>query len=139
VKNKIKDLAKRLLPDIIAVRRHLHQHPELSYEEVETGKYVAEKLKALGIEYQHGVATNGVVGMLRGRNPTSKVIALRADLDALPIQEANDTPYKSTKQGIMHACGHDAHTASLLGATQILHELRDHWSVSYTHLTLPTT
>jgi amidohydrolase len=128
VKNKIKDLAKRLLPDIIAVRRHLHQHPELSYEEVETGKYVAEKLKALGIEYQHGVATNGVVGMLRGRNPTSKVIALRADLDALPIQEANDTPYKSTKQGIMHACGHDAHTASLLGATQILHELREHWS-----------
>jgi amidohydrolase len=128
LKEKIKLLAKSYLPDIIAIRRHLHQYPELSYEEVETGKYVAEKLKALGIDYQHGIAENGVVGMIRGQNPNSKIIALRADLDALPIQEANNISYKSKKQGIMHACGHDAHTASLLGAARILNDTRAHWS-----------
>jgi amidohydrolase len=128
LKSKIKSLAKAYLPEIIAIRRHLHQYPELSYEEVETGKYVATKLKALGIDYQHGIATNGVVGIIRGQNPESKTIALRADLDALPIQEANNISYKSTKAGIMHACGHDAHTASLLGAARILNETRAHWS-----------
>ena len=128
LKEKIKLLAQSYLPDIIAIRRHLHQYPELSYEEVETGKYVAEKLKALGIDYQHGIAENGVVGMIYGQNPDSKIIALRADLDALPIHEANNISYKSTKKGIMHACGHDAHTASLLGAARILHETRAHWS-----------
>jgi amidohydrolase len=128
LKEKIKLLAKSYLADIISIRRHLHQYPELSYEEVETGKYVAEKLKALGIDYQHGIAENGVVGLIRGKNPDSKTIALRADLDALPIQEANNISYKSKKQGIMHACGHDAHTASLLGAARILNETRAHWS-----------
>ncbi|MEN9611977.1 MAG: hypothetical protein RLZZ628_2791 [Bacteroidota bacterium] len=128
LKEKIKLLAKSYLADIISIRRHLHQNPELSYEEVETGKYVAEKLKVLGIEYQHGIAENGVVGIIHGQNPTVRTIALRADLDALPIQEANNISYKSKKAGIMHACGHDAHTASLLGAARILHETRADWS-----------
>jgi amidohydrolase len=124
LKDKIKELAKAFYPDVIAMRRYLHMHPELSYEEVETGQYVAQKLKDYGIQFTHGVAENGVVGLIEGRNPHKKIIALRADMDALPINEANDVPYKSTKTGIMHACGHDAHTSSLLGAAKILNNIK---------------
>jgi amidohydrolase len=125
LKTKIQDLAKAYLPEAIATRRHIHANPELSYQEVETGKYIAARLAEIGIEYTHGVAENGVVGLVKGKNPTKKTVALRADMDALPIVEKNDISYKSKNEGVMHACGHDAHSASLLGAARILHELRN--------------
>jgi amidohydrolase len=125
LKTKIQQLAKAYLPEAIATRRHIHANPELSYQEVETGKYIAARLTELGIEHVHGVAENGVVGLIKGRNPDKKTVALRADMDALPIFEKNNIAYKSQNEGVMHACGHDAHTASLLGAARILHELRD--------------
>jgi amidohydrolase len=124
LKDKIRSRAKTYFPDVVKMRRYLHAHPELSYEEVETGKYVAQKLAELGIPHVHGVAENGVVGLIEGRNPSKKIVALRADMDALPITEANDVPYKSTVDGKMHACGHDAHTSSLLGVARILNELK---------------
>jgi amidohydrolase len=124
-KEKVKDLAKRYFGEVVAWRRHLHQYPELSFEEKETGKYIATQLAQLGIEFQHGIAENGVVGLIKGNNPDKKVIALRADFDALPISEANEVPYKSKYEGVMHACGHDAHTASLLGVAKILNELKE--------------
>jgi amidohydrolase len=125
LKQKIKDLSKSIHAEVIAHRRHLHANPELSYEEVETGKYIAKQLEKLGIEHEHGVAENGVVALIKGKNPDKKVIALRADIDALPILEANDIPYKSKKDGIMHACGHDAHTSSLLGTAKILDTIKE--------------
>ena len=125
LKDKIKNLAQAYHADVVQMRRYLHENPELSYEEVETGKFVADKLKEFGIPFVHGVAENGVVGLIEGRNPHKKVVALRADMDALPIKEANDVPYKSKKEGIMHACGHDAHTSSLLGAAKILNGIKD--------------
>lgn len=124
LKEKIKMLAKAYQEEIIGIRRHLHQNPELSYQEVETGKYISKHLEQIGVEHEHGVAENGVVGLIHGRNPTKKVIALRADIDALPILEANEVEYKSKNEGVMHACGHDVHTASLLGAARILNELK---------------
>ncbi|MFK7979501.1 MAG: M20 family metallopeptidase [Saprospiraceae bacterium] len=127
LKNKIKALAKEYHEEVIHIRRHLHQHPELSFEEVETGKFIAKKLKNYGIPYQHGIAENGVVGLIKGKNPTSKTIALRGDIDALPITEANKVPYKSKNEGVMHACGHDVHTASLIGVAKILNAVKDHF------------
>lgn len=125
LKEKVQQLAKDLFSEVVAIRRHLHQYPELSYQEAKTGRYVAEKLKEFGIEMEHGCAVNGVVGIIKGKNPNAKVVALRGDMDALPITEANEVPYKSKNEGVMHACGHDVHTASLLVAAKILHELRD--------------
>lgn len=125
LKNKIKTLAQQYHQEIIDIRRHLHQHPELSFEEVETGKYIAQTLKNFGIEHEHGWAENGVVGYIKGKNPAKKVMALRADFDALPIEEANDVPYKSKNPGVMHACGHDVHTSSLLGVAKILNEVKE--------------
>jgi amidohydrolase len=124
MKEKIQALAQQYHADVVACRRHLHAHPELSFEEVETGKFVAAQLTALGVEHQHGVAENGVVALIKGKNPRKRTIALRADMDALPIQEANNVPYKSKNEGVMHACGHDVHTSSLLGTVRILNELR---------------
>ncbi len=124
IKNKIKSLADKYQGEAIANRRHIHANPELSFQEIETGKYISEKLSEMKIPHEHGVADNGVVGLIEGKNPSKKVVALRADIDALPIEEANDVPYKSTKPGIMHACGHDVHTASLLGAAKILNEIK---------------
>lgn len=111
--------------DTIAVRRHLHANPELSYQEVNTVAYVAEVLKASGINHLTPMATTGLVAEIQGKNPTRKMIALRADMDALPIIEANDVPYKSRNEGVMHACGHDVHTSSLLGTARILSQLKD--------------
>jgi amidohydrolase len=125
MKEKIQELARQFHADTVICRRHLHAHPELSFQEVETGKYVAAQLDAMGVEYQHGVADNGVVALVKGKNPRKRTIALRADMDALPIREANDVPYKSQNEGVMHACGHDAHTASLLGTVRILQAMRD--------------
>ncbi|WP_247232793.1 M20 family metallopeptidase [Telluribacter sp. SYSU D00476] len=121
---KIKLLAKDYVADVTANRHHLHMNPELSFNEHKTARFVAEQLRALGLEPQEGVAGTGVVALIEGRNPTSRVVGLRADMDALPIHEANDVPYKSQVPGVMHACGHDVHTSSLLGTARILQQLR---------------
>jgi amidohydrolase len=121
---EIKAAAERLTPALVEVRRDIHRHPELGNREVRTGALVAERLRALGLEVRHPVAKTGVVGVLRGGRP-GPVVAVRADLDALPIQERNDVPYKSTVPGVKHACGHDAHTAIVLGAAEVLAGLRD--------------
>lgn len=126
LKEKIKSLAKQYSPEFIEVRHHLHANPELSYQEFETSKFVQDKLKEWNIPFQIK-ATTGVVGLIKGKNPDKKVIALRADMDALPIKEENNVSYKSTKEGVMHACGHDVHTTCLLGAAKILNELKDEW------------
>ncbi|MCE7055330.1 M20 family metallopeptidase [Algoriphagus sp. AGSA1] len=125
LKDKIKALAKAYKQEVIANRRHLHANPELSFQEYNTAKFVKEKLQEIGISHIESKADTGWAVLIEGKNPEKRVIALRADMDALPIIEANDVPYKSTKPGIMHACGHDVHTASLLGAAKILHEIRD--------------
>jgi amidohydrolase len=127
LKEKIQTLSKDIYQEIIAHRRHLHQHPELSYQEVETGKYIARQLADMGIEYEHGIADNGVVGLIKGKNPEKKVVALRADMDALPITEANEVSYKSKNEGVMHACGHDVHTSSLLGTAKILNAVKSNF------------
>jgi hippurate hydrolase len=126
MKEKIKSLAAAYAEEFIAVRRHLHAHPELSYEEYETSAFIQQQLQTYNIPFTV-MATTGVVGIIEGRNPTSKVIALRADMDALPIVEENDVAYVSTKTGVMHACGHDVHTTCLLGAAKILSETKDEW------------
>jgi amidohydrolase len=107
--------AERVQASVVATRRELHQHPELSNREERTGKLVAERLRALGLEVRYPIAKTGVVGILRGGRP-GPAVALRADMDALPMAETRDVPYKSQSPGVMHSCGHDAHTAMLLGA-----------------------
>ncbi|MGZ8523708.1 MAG: M20 metallopeptidase family protein [Chitinophagaceae bacterium] len=123
---KIRTLAKEYAPEFIAVRQHLHAHPELSYQEFETSQYVQEKLKKWDIPFEIK-ATTGVAGLIKGRNPGKRVIALRADMDALPIKEENNVSYKSKNEGVMHACGHDVHTTCLLGAAKILNEMKNEW------------
>ncbi len=125
LKERIKQLAREQRDTVIGHRHHLHQHPELSFEEVETARFVADRLKSFGITPQEGVADTGLVALIEGQNPDKKTVALRADMDALPIQEANDVPYRSKRDGVMHACGHDVHTASLLGTAQILQQVRN--------------
>jgi hippurate hydrolase len=121
---KIKTLAAAGQTENIAIRRHLHAHPELSYQEFETCKFVQSQLTKIGIPFTV-IATTGVLGIIEGKNPGKRVIALRADMDALPILEENDVDYKSKNDGVMHACGHDVHTTILLGAAKILWELRN--------------
>ena len=118
------DLAWEIGPQVVADRRYLHENPELGMAEINTSRFVAARLRELGIETQTGIATTGVLGTLRGAQP-GKTILLRADMDALPIDELNDVPYKSQNPGLMHACGHDAHTAMLLGAARLLSERRN--------------
>jgi len=125
LKERIKALAKELKEEVIATRRHLHANPELSYQEFKTAEFVKGRLEELGVLSLEQKADTGWAALIEGRNPEKKVIALRADMDALPILEANDVPYKSKNPGVMHACGHDAHTASLLGAAKILNEVKD--------------
>ena len=120
----IKPEIKALKESIISTRRDIHQHPELAFNEHRTAKLVAERLKSLGMDVQTGVGKTGVVGTLKGKN-SGKTIALRADMDALPMQEISDIPYKSQNDGVMHACGHDGHTAMLLGAAEALSEKTD--------------
>ncbi|MGB4772486.1 MAG: M20 family metallopeptidase [Chitinophagaceae bacterium] len=126
IAKRIKELAASYAPDIIAIRHHLHAHPELSYKEFETSAFVRRQLDAHGIPWKI-MADTGVVGIIEGRNPSSRVIALRADMDALPIQEENQVPYRSVHAGVMHACGHDVHTSCLLGAARILAETKEEW------------
>jgi amidohydrolase len=123
IKQRIQELSKGLFNEVVANRRHLHSHPELSFEEVETSAFVAKKLDELGIGWER-MADNGLVALINGEKPSDKVVALRADMDALPIFEVNDVPYKSQNEGVMHACGHDVHTSSLLGTAKILTELK---------------
>ena len=125
IKDSIKELASRYASDTIAIRRHLHANPELSFEEYKTSEFVYDKLIEFGLEPQKGIGGTGLIALIQGKNPEKKVIALRADMDALPIIEQNDVPYKSTNAGVMHACGHDVHTSSLLGAARILNEIKD--------------
>jgi len=120
----VRDAAQRLLPRVIAHRRHLHANPELSFEEHQTAAYIGAALDELKIPYKKGVAGTGIVALIEGKHPSKKIIALRADMDALPIVETNTTEYVSRNKGVMHACGHDAHSASLLGVAAILSELR---------------
>jgi amidohydrolase len=127
MKEKIQQLAARFYPHVVALRRDIHAHPELSKQEIKTAALVASELQKLNIPIQTHIAGHGVVGIIRGKNPDKRCIALRADMDALPIHEQNDKPYKSLNEGVMHACGHDVHTANLLGAAMILSEIRDEW------------
>jgi amidohydrolase len=126
---KIKSLAKQHQAENVSIRRHLHANPELSYQEFETSKYVQAQLKAIGIPFTV-IATTGVLGIIEGKNPSKRVVALRADMDALPIIEENKVDYISTKEGVMHACGHDVHTTILLGAAKILWSLREEFEGS---------
>lgn len=128
IKERVRQLAQEIQADSIAIRRHLHQHPELSFQEYETSAFVKAQLDKLGIPYR-AMADTGVVGEITGTlSPSDRVVALRGDMDALPIQEVDGRPYGSKNAGVMHACGHDAHTASLLGAARILQELRPHFA-----------
>lgn len=123
---KIKSLAKQYAPEFIDIRHHLHANPELSYQEFETSRFIREKLQSFNIPFEVK-ATTGVIGLIKGKNPDSRVIALRGDMDALPIQEENNVSYKSTNAGVMHACGHDVHTTCLLGAAKILNDTKNDW------------
>jgi hippurate hydrolase len=126
MKERIKTLANTYAAEFIEVRHHLHAYPELSYKEFETSTFIQKKLTESGIGYKV-LATTGVVGLIKGKNPKKRVIALRADIDALPITEENKVEYRSQNPGVMHACGHDVHSACLLGAAKILNETRDDW------------
>ncbi len=123
--NTIKQKASALMPELIAIRRHLHKHPELSMQEEATSAFIQAKLAEYGISFTAGMAVHGIVGLIRGNNPDKCTIALRADMDALPIIEKNQVDYCSQNQGVMHACGHDVHMTSLLGAARILNEVKD--------------
>lgn len=126
LKEKIKQLAAQYAPEFIDVRHHIHANPELSYQEFETSKFVQQKLSGWNIAFTV-MATTGVTAVIEGKNPAKKITALRADMDALPITEENDVPYKSKIDGVMHACGHDVHTTCLLGAAKILNETKEDW------------
>jgi amidohydrolase len=124
LKEKIKKAAAQFLPEVITIRRHLHANPELSMEEHNTAAFIISKLESIGIPYKKNIAKTGIVALIEGIEPKSKVTTLRADMDALPIIEENELEYRSQNMGIMHACGHDVHMASLIGAAKILNELR---------------
>ncbi|HUG52118.1 MAG TPA: amidohydrolase [Vicinamibacteria bacterium] len=121
---EIRKAADAMAPTLVETRRDIHRHPELGNREVRTGRLVADRLRALGLDVRHPVAKTGVVAVLRGGRP-GPVVALRADLDALPIQERNDVPYRSVNAGVKHACGHDAHTTIVLGTAEVLATMRD--------------
>jgi len=125
--DKIKILSEKYFPKILEIRRHLHRHPELSFKEFETSKYIREQLKSAGISFTSGHVGTGIIALIAGKNPGKKTILLRADMDALPIEEKNEVPYKSFNKGVMHACGHDVHSACALGAAFILNELKSEW------------
>jgi len=127
MKQKIQELASKIYDDVVGYRHHIHANPELSFKEFQTSLFIKEKLTAWGIEFVD-MANTGVVGLIKGAIPSDQVIALRADMDALPIHEANDKPYKSKNNGVMHACGHDVHSSSLLGTAYILSQLKEEFA-----------
>ena len=124
---KLKSLSAKYKEEFISIRRHIHSNPELSYLEFETSAFIQSKLKEWGIPFEVK-ATTGVVALIEGKEPGSRIVALRADMDALPITEENDVEYRSKNEGVMHACGHDVHTTCLLGAAKILNETKDEWT-----------
>ena len=125
MKERVQEIIAENAGEILNIRRHLHANPELSFKEFETSKYVTSKLDEWGIKYKSGYVKTGIVAHIEGKNPTSKVVALRGDMDALPIIEANEVSYKSKNEGVMHACGHDVHTSCAMIAAKTLHHLRD--------------
>jgi len=124
LKETIKEHAAGQAGELVKFRRHLHANPELSFQEVQTASFVTEKLRSFGLE-PIKMADTGVVAYVHGQNPGKRTLALRADMDALPIEESNEVPYKSTNPGVMHACGHDVHTSSLLGTANILQKVKE--------------
>lgn len=122
---QIKSLSELTYPYVVNSYRHLHKYPELSFQEFETSAFIQRELDVMHIPYRSGIARTGILGWIEGKNPAKRVIALRADMDALPIQEDTNLPWKSVNNNVMHACGHDAHTACLLGAAKILNELKN--------------
>ena len=127
MKEQIQNLSEEFFDEIVSIRRHLHMNPELSFEEYETSKYIKKILLSWQIDYKDDFENNGISVLIKGNSPNARVQALRADFDALPIQEENDVIYKSRNEGVMHACGHDAHTSCLLGAIKILNATKDLW------------
>ncbi len=124
----INELTEKYLSEFISYREHIHANPELSFQEVKTAQFVSNKLKEFGINHQTNIAGTGIIATIEGKNPSSRIIALRADMDALPIQELNhEASYRSKNNGVMHACGHDVHTSCLLGAAKILNETKNEW------------
>jgi amidohydrolase len=124
---QIKSLSQKYFSKVLEVRRHLHKFPELSFHEYETSAYIQRQLKEAGIEFTNGYVKTGIIALIKGKNPEKKTILLRGDMDALPIDEKNETEYKSCNKGVMHACGHDVHSACVLGTALILNELRNEW------------
>jgi amidohydrolase len=125
LRDTIKNKAKAQHAALVDIRRHLHMHPELSFQEFNTARFIVKTLKELNIACQEGIANTGVVALIKGKNPEKATVALRADIDALPIHETNEVPYKSKNKGVMHACGHDVHTASLIGVAKLLDGLKE--------------
>jgi amidohydrolase len=125
IKEQILNNAGNLKEEVIQLRRHFHRHPELSYEETETSLFISKWLEKNGIEHKNGIAGTGIIGKIKGNLKGEKVIAIRAEMDALPITERKTSEYSSLIQGKMHACGHDAHMAMLMGATKLLDGLKD--------------
>ena len=121
---EIKQVVKDVIAEIQAIRNHLHQYPEPSFKEFNTAAFIVEKLNSWGISPITGMATTGLVVVIEGNNPSLRTVALRADMDALPINELNDVPYKSLNEGLMHACEHDVHTACLLCPLKVQHLIR---------------
>lgn len=138
IKTQIEELALQYLPEAIKTRRFLHQHPELSTQEFKTAEFISGLLTEWGITHQSGIAGTGIIGVIEGKNPNSFVIALRADMDALPLTELNQLDFTSTNPGVMHACGHDAHMASLLYTVKILHQLRSNFEGSIKFIFQPS-
>ncbi len=123
----IKDINEKLTDrydNVVSWRRYIHQHPELSFKEAKTAEYIKEKLLSFGLEVKTNIGGHGLIGILEG-NQSGKTIALRADFDALPIPDEKEVPYKSQNPGVMHACGHDGHTAALLGTAEALSHFRE--------------
>lgn len=125
IKDKIKILADNIFSELVEIRRHIHKYPELSFSEIETAKYVKSKLKKYNINFDDSFGKNAVIGIIEGQT-SGETVALRADMDALAIQEKNEVEYASQNHGVMHACGHDVHTASLLGTAIILNQIREY-------------
>jgi len=125
IKNQIKKITKSILEDIIQIRRWIHQHPELSFKEKKTSEYICKTLGQHNIDFNSNIGGHGVVALINGDSLSNQVIGIRADMDALPIQEKNDIEYKSIHDGVMHACGHDVHTSILLGTAIVLNQMKD--------------
>ena len=121
---EVKEKVTAILPQVVTWRRHFHEYPELSGKEVKTSAYIQDVFKNLGIPYETGFFQNAVLGIIKGSHP-GKTVALRADMDALPVTELTGLPFASKNEGVMHACGHDGHMSILLGAAAVLNEMKD--------------